>query len=154
MLIFCPDPNVDKCVEILHTSDAAVTCQGIAQVSAVDTEIHPMWHKLQNHPTRVAWKGYEAPMIDYGLRLWEKIKNEPIAQDPGVKDMGALLSTSLDFATSGEFEMEMPPWWSNGLVHLTHLSWIVTAHPGWYPIYLDTDLELGLPFLIEPPDGS
>lgn len=154
MLIYCPDPNVDKCVEILHPFDAAVTCSGIAQVAAIDNELHHLQPRINTHPTRKAWAGYEAPMIDYGLRLWDKIKDHPITRDEDIKGLGQLLSDSLSLATAGEFEMKMPPWWGNGIIHLTHLSWIVTAHPGWYEGYLKTDLELGMPFVIELPDGA
>lgn len=149
MLVFVPHNTFEECANILHPSDAVSTCLAALEVAAVSHKLHNYTDKLQEHPTVLAWKGYEALLLSYGMLLWEHTeKVADMEKLPkvvhGVRDQ---LSDALEIATSGKFEMNMPRWWGTKLVHLSSLSFVVTAHPLWYPEQLGL-VPLGLPLWI------
>jgi hypothetical protein len=161
MLILVPNPDIDKCVEILSHEDAFFVAMAIFETASIIHEVHPDHQALRKHPTVIAWQGHEVAMIDYGLRLCDKLMTAPAAKErdargilPPPKEelmfLRTALSRHLSLAMDGGAMLGYPAWTKNAIMNLSHLSYLVTVTPSAYRPYLNTSLELGIPLLISP----
>lgn len=134
MQILVPHYAFDDCVNTLHARDLQPQLNGIlAVIEALHTPDEET--PFGNHPLVRMWRGHEPQMLTYGLKLLERCTEVDQGIPMQVFTNKANLETlewALQVETSGEFSMELPPWWGNEAIHAGHLSELIRQRPTHY----------------------
>lgn len=126
MQTFLPYPDFVESAGVLDRQRLGKQRVEVVQILNVIHQIKPStaW---QNHPAVRMWRGYEVSLCEYGLIVCE----EWIAQ--GRKDTcKEKIEQHLDWATSGKFQMEKPPWFGDRDFHISHQSNLIRKDPEYY----------------------
>lgn len=80
-----------------------------------------------NHPAVRMWRGYEVSLCEYGLIVCEEWTAR--GYDDNTKPK---IEQHLDWATSGRYTLEKPPWFGDTDFHVAHQSNLIRKDPAYY----------------------
>lgn len=95
------------------------------------------------HPGVQMWKDFEPQLCELGISLYEESVKRKLG-DPKIK---AKLEWQLECATGGSYTLELPPWFGNKNLHLSHRSYLIGMNFEHYSLHFDQDTPLHLPLV-------
>lgn len=95
----------------------------------------------RNHPAVRMWRGFEPQLCEYGLVICE------VWRSRGFKDTCLdKIRRQLDWSASGNFNMDLPPWFGDPDFHFAHQSNLVRKDPEYYGHYFP-EVPNDLPYI-------
>lgn len=124
MQTFLPEPDYRKSAEVLDRLRLGKQRVEVLQILNALHELSAGW---QNHPAARMWRGHAPQLCEYGLIVCE------VWVSRGYRDSCAeKISQHMDWATSGEYNLERPPWFGDEDFHRSHQSNLIRKDPVLY----------------------
>lgn len=120
MQTFLPYPDYEKSARVLDRDRLGKQRVEVMQILKALTDPTAGW---QNHPATKMWRGYEAQLSFYGVRVC----GEWISR--GYADTCALKIVTLHVADPGA---PLPPWMGDDALHVSHQSNLLRKDPDHY----------------------
>lgn len=120
MQTFVPFPDYEKSARVLDRQRLGKQRVEVMQILKALTDPTAGW---QNHPATKMWRGYEAQLSFYGVRVCAEWSRR------GYADTCALKIVTLHLADP---RAPMPPWWGDDALHVSHQSNLLRKDPDHY----------------------
>lgn len=143
-MIWLPYPDFAETVRVLDTT--TLSTQRLEILSVLDVIHETDTSGIGRAEDRLVdcWRGYEPQLCEFGILICEELARRDRPHSAAIqKD----LESHLDWATSGEYSMEKPPWFGDIEVHRSHQSGLLRKFPDYYEAFFDVtdDIEIVWP---------
>lgn len=127
MQTFLPYPDFVESAGVLDNKRLGRQRMEVIEILDILHEVHNPTEGWRNHPSVQMWRKYEVSLCEFGLIVCEEWKAR------GNKDTAIpKLEAHLDWATSGNYRMEKPPWFGNQEFHLGQKAHLIRLDPDFY----------------------
>lgn len=134
MQTFLPYPDFVASAEVL---DYRRLGKQVTEARQILDALHEVTTYAVNHPVTQMWKGHELALVGYAFACEEEWEKRGYKKRADV----AHLEQHLEWASSGDVDMDKPEWFGDPDLHLAWQRILYTKDPAYYEPFFGSHLE-------------